>query len=198
VLEAKDMKWNNAVVRWIELDELAKGVTLTIEPAKTLKVTVRDSKGNALKGAEVYASPRWSPFSKSEQTNDDGVAVFKHMFVGGKYSRPHAGLEGYFLPCSSDSLTVGDPEWPDEYEIVMEEARRTQTGRVVDKDGKPVPGVRVRAETGADTVTDSEGRFKLENLPDSEITISARLDSFYGRMRISADTPDVEIKLSGD
>jgi hypothetical protein len=122
VLEAKDMKWNNGIVKLSKrADLLEHGVTLTVEPARTLKVLAKDEKGNPLNGATVYLGLAYGfPKSQSRTTDDSGVVTFDHIINGAIYRFPSVKLEGYSSKPTESTLTVGSPGWKDTIEIVME------------------------------------------------------------------------------
>ena len=79
----------------------------------------------------------------------------------------------------------------------MERADRTQTGKVIDDEGKPVTWATVRAYVGDEitTTTDAEGKFELKGLPGSEIRLSVREGDLRGSANASKDTESVTIKL---
>lgn len=124
MLEAKDMKWNNGIVKLFKRTNLLKhGGMLTIEPVRKLEVLVKDRTGNPLKGVRVPLSEReWSsmPTSRSRVTDDSGLAVFDRIFTGGIYRFYPVELEGYSHQPPKEPLIAGSPGGKDKIEIVME------------------------------------------------------------------------------
>ena len=121
VLEAKDMKWNVGIVKLVKRTELLKrGATLTTEPAGTLKVIVKDDKGNPLKGATVYLGLAYGfPKSQSQITDDSGAVTFDHIIKGAVYNYPSVRLLGYSSKGIETPLIAGGKGWKDAVEIVM-------------------------------------------------------------------------------
>ena len=125
MLEAKDIKWNNAIVKVIDRADASKErLTLALEPMRRLEVLVRNNEGSPLQGAKVWLSENWKPFSTSKSclTDDSGIATFDRVFPGGVYWMPGVELEGYSLEKPKGALIAGGPEWKDRLEIVMEKA----------------------------------------------------------------------------
>jgi len=196
VLEAKDLKWQYGCVEGFERARLLKQpVILKLAPTRTLTVFVRDKDGRPLKGAKVYLGHRWGTiqFSYTGMTDESGAAVYKYLIPGGIYGAPSAYLDGYYQQASNDLLTAGSPKWRDTLTITMEDARRTQKGRVLDADGKPAPGIEIRA-LGKTVVTDANGEFTLENLPDSKVSVFTNSPDYPYSYTASKDTPELVIK----
>lgn len=74
------------------------------------------------------------------------------------------------------------------------------SGRVVDEAGYPLPGATVRVKaTSLETVTDTEGKFALTDIPaDKPVFITAWVSGYYinGVADIQSGTSDVEIVLT--
>ena len=124
------MKWNNGTVKLFKRADLLKHRgTLTIEPARTLQVLVKDTEGNPLKGAKVYLGLAYGfPMNRSQTTDDSGAVMFDHIIKGAIYRFPSAKLEGYSSKPTESTITVGGPKWKDRLEIVMEEGSRGSEG----------------------------------------------------------------------
>lgn len=196
MLEAKDLKWKYGRVEAFERARLLKKpVVLKLAPTRTLTVLVSDKSGRPLKGAKVYLGPEWGTprVSYSRMTDESGAAVYKHIIPGGVYRSPSAHLDGYYYTAPDDLLKAGGPKWSDTLTIAMEEARRTQKGKVVDKDGKPLAGLSVHTSFGRKTTSDSNGEFALTNLPDVEVPIRAEDREYTGSAKSSKATEYITI-----
>lgn len=196
MLEAKDLKWQYGRVEAFERARLMKKpVVLRLAPTRTLTVVVRDKSGRPLKGAKVHLGPEWGTprVSYPRATDESGAAVYKHVIPGGIYRHPSAELDGYYHAATDDFLKAGGPKWRDMLTITMEEARRTQKGKVVDADGKPLAGLSVHTSFGRKTTSDSNGEFALTNLPDSEVCIYAEDSSCMGSAKSSKATDYITI-----
>ena len=196
MLEAKDLKWRYGRVEAFERARLLKKpVVLKLAPMRRLTVLVRDKDGKPLKGAKVYLGPEWGTprVSYPSTTDESGAAVYKYVVPGGVYRAPSADLDGYYDKGSNDLLKAGGPGWKDTITITMEEARRTQKGRVVDTDGKPLAGLSVHTSFGRKTTSDSNGEFALTNLPDVEVPIRAEDTEYTGSAKSSKATEYITI-----
>jgi len=196
VLEAKDMRWEYGRVEAFERGRLLKKpVVLKLAPTRTLTVLVRDKSGRPLKGAKVYLGPEWGTpqVSYPSTTDESGAAVYKYVVPGGAYRSPSADLDGYYCAAPADILKAGGPKWSDTLTIAMEEARRTQKGKVVDADGKPLAGLSVHTSFGRKTTSDSNGEFALTNLPDIEVPVRAEDREYTGSAKSSKATEYITI-----
>lgn len=196
MLEAKDLKWKYGRVEAFERARLLKKpVVLKLAPMRPLTVFVRDKNGRPLNGAMTYLGPMWGTPSVSYPgtTDESGSAVYRYVIPGGIYRAPSAELDGYYCAATNDLLKPGGPGWKDTITITMEEARRTQKGRILDADGKPAPGIEVRA-LGRTVVTNANGEFTLENLPDSKVPVFVNSPDYPYSYTASKDTPEILIR----
>jgi hypothetical protein len=180
---------------------IAEGATITLRPVQTLKVVVKDTEGRPLEGAEVNSYVRYTSIGIGLPpviTDASGTAILNGLFWGGSYEIS-AKMPGYFLLHEAWGPAVGSAEWKDTVEMVMEPMKRKQTGRVVDRDGKPVAGVEVVSMMSlVDNVkatTDADGRFTIEGLPDAEVPLRVQKGELVGTATVSKDTPDVVIRM---
>ena len=194
MLEAKDAKWKYAALQFIERSKALKGgLILKVQPTRTLKVLVKDAKGSPLSGAEVFLGSDWQGFSKLQRTNEKGEAAFDYLFAGDKRYL-HTRLDGYyFAPDHLKLPPVGSATWKDTVPVTLDEARRTQKGKVVDKDGKPLAGLSVYTAFGRKTTSDSNGEFALPNLPDVEVPVWAEDTEYMGSAKSSKATEYITI-----
>ncbi len=189
-----------AVVTMNRAELLSKGITVTLHPARTLTVAVKDTEGRPLKGVGVEAFLEFGQggeaASWTKPTDDAGETVIASVYFGGVYDFS-TDLAGYYRPISNRTAPVGSEKWKDRIELTMERADRVQKGTVVDEDGKPVAGATVSwaAKREVNTVSGTDGSFTLTGLPSSKVTLYASLDDLRGSAEASKDTPDVTIKL---
>jgi hypothetical protein len=196
VLGVLDMKGRVGVVQTLELKDIKDDqVVLTALPTHNLKVVVKDKTGNPLAGAKVYLTNELERMSKTGETNSAGEASYKCLRSRIKYSAS-AYLDGYYDPRKSGEVPdPGSVEWTGVKEIVMEEARRTLKGKVVDEEGKPAVGVQVRTTTQSKTKTDANGEFTLNNLPNAEVHIFADTLEAHGNASADKDAKDLVITI---
>ena len=176
------------------------GIVVTVHPSRSLRVLVKDLSGSPLEGAEVFLMPgRNTPIGlrggPSERTDADGEIIYPYIYPGDTHS-VSARLEGYVA--RQGRANVPDPEsedWKDTVELVLEEAQRTQTGRVLDAKGMLAVGVSVGTALGSKTETDAHGEFTLTDLPDSEVYVYASAGDYYGAAKAGKDTGDIVIEL---
>lgn len=161
---------------WHEMDAEEKPFTLAVEPATALLSEVRDENGNRFAFGEVYVAPSDRPQALCAELCANRLGAFA---LG--------GLEPgeYMLAAISTAgdLVTAEVVVDERERRVVKKWRREPSGgvvgRVVDADGKPVPGVRVRLASpeqidGAgmplggrpfvDLRTDRAGRFACRGL----------------------------------
>lgn len=185
----------------IERGELLKdGVTLTVKAPQPLTIHIADPNGRPLKNVEVNAGADFGDFGEGGRilyTDDKGKVVVQEIYSGATYG-VMTQLRGYYRGSrGSDTATVGSADWKNTIDLVMEPANRTQTGRVVDEEGKPVAGALVRAWVSEEikTTTNSDGRFSLAGFPASSIYVTAKKDDLVGSVEVTKDTGEVTITV---
>jgi RNA polymerase sigma factor (sigma-70 family) len=173
-------------------------LTLRVSRAGRLALAgrVRDARGGPIPGAriEVWARP-WLPEPNVGTPRAVALAMPVRTDTDGKFQTPRQlEPDGFyrvviradgFLSESSDWLPVGDARplaFPD---LVLQRSRALQ-GRVLDRDGKPVAGVRLLYVDGRNrltAMTDAEGRYRLEGVREAAGFLFAQKDGFrfYGQ-----------------
>jgi uncharacterized GH25 family protein/thiol-disulfide isomerase/thioredoxin len=159
---------------------------------RTLRVVVLDPQGKPLPGAKIHAGV-WTDqkgfkANRDYETDAAGAAAVElpkalsilRLWAGKK---PFVGM---FAGWEQNEL-AGATEVPAEYTFRLESAV-TAGGRVVDEEGRPIPGARVQvrlendpkppgsdgraryntwlAEGSDAATTDTEGRWRIDNVPD--------------------------------
>lgn len=155
----------------------------------TIQSVVVDARGRPVPGAEVAATAPDGSWRTWEWTDADG------RFALEVYAAPvDVRVSHFWHPCASTEwhlrLDAGTTSLPTRIElprrrVVAEEPfappspkPRVLEGRVLDAEGRPVPGAKVSA-TGTDEFdrTDVRGRFALEGLPtDRPARVTLRAD----------------------
>lgn len=191
-------------------------LTLKLNGAKTVRVKAVDSSGRPVTGATIrpwYIRREGNPgdtnfasgaFNRS--TDADGLAVFDWIPPDVHYGLtfwPHA--DGY----DADRLDI---QWQEfdvakTYETVLKRMPLL-SGRVVNKQGRPVAGAAVKAHGrgvnhgGSDvtTTTDATGRFSVQAPPDRVYVLHVQHDEQVGYvdsivLREGSPIDDIQIKL---
>ncbi len=183
---------------------------------------VENPEGQGIAGAEVgaYASgtsedPTWAlgPFRTTSGT--DGSFRLDSLRPGGwdvraaKDGTHMRGLRGRIVPVPAEGGVEGV--------VLVLETGRSVAGRVVDRNGAPVPRAAVLAQTdwfsprarGGDEgpsllnrqsgVADDQGRFRLTGLADPPFLVEARLDGrgVVEAYEVEPDTTDLVLTLPG-
>jgi protocatechuate 3,4-dioxygenase beta subunit len=175
----------------IDVAPAVETLLLVLGLAETATGEVRSTRGDVLEGAEVVLYTNLG--ARHARTSGDGSFAVKDLSPGSATLRVHAAG---FAPAGRE-LTIPDTNGSHTFEIPRIELAEggTVEGVVVDARGDPVQGARVapdRAPTylavGATppgvAVTDAEGRFKLGELPEGELTLEAYAPD-VGRARVS-------------
>lgn len=143
----------------------------------TARVTVTDALGAALAGATVSALGEADPTAVSAVTGKDGVAL---LTLGPDRWRITAKAPGFVRGSATQPIAVGERV---EVTIALEKGASVR-GRVVTREGVPVPGAKVGAAwkhadqvAGSDTLTATDGSFGFDDVPAGERV----------RLRVSAE-----------
>lgn len=175
-------------------------ITLTVFPARSLIVDVRDTSGKPLSSKMVHCSPKRGgyPGLSAQVTNAKGEATLAPLYVGVDYD----------LGCRTDGFDeldldlprVGSRTWVPRKQVTLNQTDRTVTGVVYDKAGNPVAGAEIRLgyrDTAA-AITDSRGRFRCGNVESGKVRITAVKGSLMSDANLYADESEVTITLGSD
>jgi protocatechuate 3,4-dioxygenase beta subunit len=176
------------------VDETAQEAAATLQPepaasavepegdlgdAASLDVTVRDDRGRPWSGVRVGLDPGCGTIE--EVTQRDGTARFRGLLPD-VYSLELAGAG---LPQLFSTLSISlEPREFQAVELVVPRHESTIAGRVVDTEGAPLTGVRVRAQrvyepeihaderwistAGAEATSSADGTFRVDGLPEGK------------------------------
>ena len=123
----------------------------------------------------------------------------------GKKHRLYATAEGYGM-VSSEWFTLQDG-WKHIPDLMLPEARFFVAGQVVDWRGQPVGAANVGirdTQTHTDyahTLTDADGKFRVENVSDPRVHVFAFAEGYYGSdegLVYDANREDLRVVLSPD
>jgi beta-lactamase regulating signal transducer with metallopeptidase domain/protocatechuate 3,4-dioxygenase beta subunit len=97
----------------------------------------------------------------------------------------------------SDRVTTEKPGDVVLHPLRLSAATGEVSGRVVDAQGRPVPGAAVSIHDLAriETNTDAQGRFRLQKAPNKEIWLVARAESGESTQKITPDARELTVKL---
>jgi Carboxypeptidase regulatory-like domain len=133
--------------------------------AQQVRGRVTDNGGTPRAGAQV----RFEPSGKSATTDQDGVFKIDDLADGRYAVTVQSRGEQLF------DVTIRSGHLSPETLKLQKPAEQRVSGRVVDRDGKGLEGLRVSisARQGETVLTDSEGRFFLTTLPGTyQITVN--------------------------
>ncbi len=178
------------------------GHTLTLRSASTVEVRVVDEAGRAVARAAVHARPtKVSPFTTLGESdmNPDTVKTDATGRVGLGRLDPRAVYDLYVDPPRerSDLRDRKVAGWTPADTSVPLEAKATSQGVVRDTQGRPLAGVRVRAQ-GWDTPsptrwhrsrTQDDGTFTVRGFPAGRVRIVLRLPGFPDDVAREATAP---------
>src|SRR5215831_15526345 len=125
----------------------------------SVSVQVRDASTNTpIAGVEIKLTPAADmDATTAAQTGVDGKATFDHLPDGQFFLE--SAIDGYLVSGGARSVQVRDGG----VAAVNVRLSRSTTleGRVLDEDGRPMPGVSVVGNF-AEVQSDAEGRFRIE------------------------------------
>lgn len=193
----------------VQIGEDTRKLDLELEPAVTLFGRVVDQDGRGIAGAQVRVwmrGPTWGSTLRTHapvQTNEEGGFEFKAIPPGHKYTF-YVWAEGYGENRRDDfSTTDREEDRLDVGKLTLAIANLSVSGTVVDDSDKPVAGALVygsgEGQSNSRAITDTEGKFTLENVCAGKIRISvnkrgtARL---YGSIETEGGVKDIQITIS--
>ena len=176
--------------------EAAKGsLILKLNPTMSLRVRVQDENGDAVGNARIVTQTEPGSGGDSIPADKAGSAVVPYLVQGSKLALGAQAAGYYFASDYTKPVIVGGAGWKPETVLVMKEAHRVQKGRVVGRDGKPVPRASVRTTFGPSAATDRNGEFTLENMPDTSVEVFADTIDNMGGGKADRTTDYLIIKL---
>lgn len=178
-------------------------ITIALERGGSLRGRIVDDNGKPVAHARAWAvsSSDWTDGASPERdgAESDGDGKFELAALGQGTYRVHARAR-HFADTASRELGVSGA-MTDVGDIVMN-ASATLKGRVVHRDGRPVPGAQVEAyiKTGIapKTHAGSDGAFVMEDLPRTNVLVAATGDgaSCWAKpVDLSAGTGEVTLTL---
>lgn len=180
-LVARHAKKNLAVA--LPVDEETEGLNVVLQPAVRLAGMVADPDGQAIAEADVRVDLRasnWgSPLEPSStQTSVTGRFEVRAVPRDNRY-RIAAAADGYGRAQTQLNAGTTAGNHVDIGVLTLPVANLSVTGRVVDVDGKPMPGVRVysasEAQPRVNVQADAAGHFTLDRVCAGEIRIFAEV-----------------------
>ena len=174
-------------------------IQLEKEARFTLIVHITDAAGNAVPGSSAELTTMTGQFGSSgtpHRADAKGVARFESLPMDGKYD-VSAQADGY-----GDSQTkVGPPPFDEprelELPIVIHKATEEISGRVLDKDNKPVPNITVELNgiSTVDTTTDADGKFIFHVVKHASEALYIRLENGDMLTAVTARAGEKDIVL---
>ena len=170
---------------------------MVLKHGLTVAGRVTDQEGKPVAGARVeQGEDRWGSDYPSTRTGNDGAFSFKNCKAGGMVLTVQK--DGFSpdlrrLPVDKDTANV---------DFVLEKGH-VGRGRVVDKEGNPLSGVRVVADTwrGCRTLswrgnTDADGRFQWDSAPAEEVAYDVLKEGYMSSRQQKVTPGDTEAVIT--
>ncbi|WP_191264027.1 carboxypeptidase regulatory-like domain-containing protein [Comamonas sp. JC664] len=185
--EAKNLA---SVPRTVLLEDSVTQVTLELEEAGTLLVTVVDEEGQPVPQPELHLRMPSGELIRNERGGTGALMTFGPLAVGDYVLAGQAeGFRATQLPARVK---------PGETQLELEMERATViSGRVLDVYGRPAPGVSVLVQpTGASVLADGEGRFTAQVPTPGLYELHAHHSEWGGgQLPVTAPATGVELAL---
>ncbi len=186
-----------------------QAIVVDLEPAApvTLRGSVVDDAGRPVADAKVglstslndqAAEEPWRYFDSHEKlplTDANGkfeiVGILRNSRVAVYVNKP--GYSGVW----SDRVATQKPDDIELPPLRLSPATGELSGRVVDKQGRPVSDAVVSVHDLGRIVTntDAQGRFRLQKVPNKEIWLRVQAESGEWSQKITPDASDLNVKL---
>lgn len=179
-----------SVPRVLTLDERVTQVTLALEEAGSLLVTVVDEDGQPVPQPELLLRMPTGEVVRQERGGTGALVTLGPLAVGNYVLTGQAeGFRDTQLPAK---VTPGETA----LELEMERAT-VISGQVLDVYGRPAPGVSVLVQpTGASTLADAEGRFIAQVPTPGLYELHAHHSEWGGgQLKVTAPATDVQLAL---
>jgi hypothetical protein len=182
-----DFTLSGTVTAVLPTDTPIRLVVRKPDPTDKLTGLVVDSQGLPVAGAQVtvMVSVRTGDYSLGTtlppaQSDADGRFTTDPVTPGGTISSVKVTKTGYAFRSGGIVSPVKPGEPITVTDIILTRLSGAVTGTIQDTKGRPLAGARVLSLSGggagADTVTDTAGRFSLTTLPEGEVAILAGRD----------------------
>lgn len=164
----------------IEIDPTASEIDVTTKPGVILSGKVVDVEGKGIPGTELsltfWTSRIGYGIREDAKANDEGIYEIRAVPGGYRYS-VRASAEGYGEKYVRVDTSEAANKRIDVETLVLSLANLSASGIVVDDFDQPVSGIRIYAsgkgQPSRETFTDTEGRFKIENVCTGDLRIQA-------------------------
>jgi uncharacterized GH25 family protein len=140
----------------------------------SVRGVVRDQQGKPVVGAEVLNPKIGSPVeSRRAKTDAQGNFLLDNVYAG-PYGGHRLVVRAKGFSPQGVEFKPGPATQPTAVTVTLESGHRIK-GQVVDEAGKPIRGVYVyfalgnmptRSDIGGNTITDAQGRFEFDSLPE--------------------------------
>jgi len=162
-------------------DLLMHQAVFTLEKGQSCSGSVMDSLGNPIEKAYVLLGFGYPDFTRTDFALTDANGIFDFPDVGHILRKPNWGV---LVAAKGYAPKLSQASWdskPDTLQFILDTGR-TVTGKVKDEEGKPIKGATVNVQSweGGNALhrvgpyrgkTDEHGRFVMEQLPVTEITL---------------------------
>ncbi|MHC4206279.1 MAG: SUMF1/EgtB/PvdO family nonheme iron enzyme, partial [Planctomycetota bacterium] len=195
----------------LKIDEGTNTLDVKLEPGVILTGKVVDANGKALEGAIVGTALQGSDWRAvippaGMKTDVEGKFTFRALPNGNKYSF-YARLIHYRPSRFEFNTDNTRDNRIDLGSIVLNRGELSISGIVVDVNDKPVTGVELyctgEGQPGTGAVTDVDGKFKLDNIFEGNVQITAGLRrrgygswDMWGSINTKAGATNVKIVLN--
>ena len=198
---ARDVARNLATAE--DLTDETRDLELKLQPGLSVSGRVEDLQGKPLTKATVQlffwaGNSGFSFENKPTKVDDDGRFLIKGLPVGRRYSSS-ATARGYGSQSQEIRSEDGDTNVVNLAPFALNVADQKLAGQVVDADDKPVASAWVNihgpGQPNASIRTDTDGRFKLDEVCEGSVQVSASSERSYGNVQAQAGDTNVLVKL---
>lgn len=194
----------------VQAEKNPKPAEINLKPAApaTIRGRVVDEVGQPVAGARVGLSTLLSKTAEYKPWQYlDEQSHLPVTDANGKFElkdiQPNCRVLVYinkigYSGVASEPLSVELPGSIDLPDMHLSKATGELSGRVVDQEGKPVAEafVTVHDITPLEATTDAQGRFRLQGVPNKELSINVRSEVGGWYKRLTPDGKELEIKVS--
>lgn len=190
IVAAEDPQHSSGVIAAVNRHEfLSKGIALTLHPAKSLKVVVKNIDGKPLADAQVNIGiQEVSNINRYGRTDSRGEIVLNGVYEGRLYDT-YASLSGY--RSSRDHFVVGGVGWKPILEVTMTH-NDVARGKVVDEAGRGIENASITLSFDRQHMiarSHSDGSFEF-NIPAEDLAIGKSRPLVGGLISLIAVSDD--------
>jgi protocatechuate 3,4-dioxygenase beta subunit len=187
-----------------EMEDTTTNLDLTLKPAMSVSVRVKDTAGNAVTNAMAYISIRFEnssfTFSRQQAHADEQGLIQVDALPRGERYIAYVSAVGHGSAQSEMDEAYPKADHYDFPPVILKIADRRLAGRVLGTNGAPVAGVNVwmngEGQPNGNATTDANGRFSYDAVCAGPVSVNANYKGSYGSADAMGGDTNIVIRFN--